>query len=244
MTSTSCSNRCADGRLVQSLEFRVRGRSTERAARDFARLPGMRSRAASCQNEAYPTSPPYPTSPQIAREQEPQFFGPVRDGAALECLSVSAGKERSVAPLGYQRHRPEETVLSQAVTPTSRPARSRGLSVLRTRLPRARTSLRRSHRCGARAHRRVTGALLAFVRARLSAGDRRVACWLAPRESPGVLEELGGDEIERLETLLAAAEHDRSFTRGDQDRSEPRRVRLRDGRGDEQPSEPLAPRSE
>jgi len=35
----------------------VRGRSTERAARDFARLPGMRSRAASCQNEAYPTSP-------------------------------------------------------------------------------------------------------------------------------------------------------------------------------------------
>ena len=35
----------------------VRGRSTERAARDFARLPGMRSRAASCQNDAYPTSP-------------------------------------------------------------------------------------------------------------------------------------------------------------------------------------------
>src|SRR6266850_2784578 len=57
MTSTSCGNRCADGRLVQSLEFRVRGRSTEWAARDFARLPGMRSRAASCQNEAYPTYP-------------------------------------------------------------------------------------------------------------------------------------------------------------------------------------------
>ena len=32
-------------------------RSTERAVRDFGRLPGMRSRAASCQNEAYPTSP-------------------------------------------------------------------------------------------------------------------------------------------------------------------------------------------
>jgi len=38
----------------------VRGRSTERAARDFARLPGLRSRAASCQNEAYPTSPSRP----------------------------------------------------------------------------------------------------------------------------------------------------------------------------------------
>src|SRR6267142_2533333 len=52
------------------------------------------------------------------------------------------------------------------------------------------------------------------------------------------------DELERLETLLAAAEHDCSLTRGDQDRREPRRFRLRDARGYEQPSEPLAPRSE
>ena len=45
------------GMALRPGEKIVRGRSTERAARDFARLPGMRSRAASCQNEAYPTSP-------------------------------------------------------------------------------------------------------------------------------------------------------------------------------------------
>jgi hypothetical protein len=44
----------------------VRGRSTERTARDFARLPSMRSRGASCQNEAYPPSP-FPTC--IARSE-------------------------------------------------------------------------------------------------------------------------------------------------------------------------------
>ena len=42
--------------LIQSLEFRVRGRSTERAARDFAKLPSMPSRAANGQNDIYPTS--------------------------------------------------------------------------------------------------------------------------------------------------------------------------------------------
>src|SRR5712672_2592273 len=44
-TSPSCSNRCADGPARPSLEFRVRGRSAERAARDFASALGMRSRA-------------------------------------------------------------------------------------------------------------------------------------------------------------------------------------------------------
>jgi hypothetical protein len=47
----------------------VRGRSTERAARDFARLLGMRSRAGSCQNDAYPTSPSPSPSPSLLRSQ-------------------------------------------------------------------------------------------------------------------------------------------------------------------------------
>src|SRR5260370_6445992 len=57
----------------------VRDRSTERAARDFARLPGMRSRAASCQNDAYPTSPLC-----TSQSEPPPPLGPKHDSNCEE----------------------------------------------------------------------------------------------------------------------------------------------------------------
>ena len=45
-------------RLVELLNFDCAGRSTERPARDFARLPTMRSGEASCQNDSYLSTSP------------------------------------------------------------------------------------------------------------------------------------------------------------------------------------------
>src|SRR5258705_5895355 len=57
----------------------VRGRSTERSARDLARLAGMRSRAASCQNDAYPTSPLC-----TSQSEPPPPLGPKHDSNCEE----------------------------------------------------------------------------------------------------------------------------------------------------------------
>jgi len=89
---------------VRSIGSVLRGRSTERPARDFARLASMRSGVAGCQNDTYPTSP-LPSCTRTCSEPSTKFQMQI---ARLHMVDVSSrnvsrralvrGRIRAAAP--------------------------------------------------------------------------------------------------------------------------------------------------